>query len=147
MRSVLALFLRRCGFNVMDAATLSEARQIIAKERPDLTIVDYHLPDGSAFDLLNSARERDSTDATIVLTGIGTIDLAVRAIKAGAEHFLTKPVDLESLAHSNSSTVAASARCVPRSPTTCERRSWARAARSAAWRKWRLPPSNPTFRC
>ncbi len=97
MRNVLALYLRRCGFTVFDAANLADARQLQAKEGPDLTIVDYHLPDGTAFDLLTSTRERDSSEAVIVLTGLGTIDLAVRAIKSGAEHFLTKPVDLESL--------------------------------------------------
>jgi DNA-binding NtrC family response regulator len=97
MRNVLALYLRRCGFTVLDAATLAEAQQLQAKEVPDLTIVDYQLPDGTAFDLLQAARERDSSEAVIVLTGLGTIDLAVRAIKGGAEHFLTKPVDLESL--------------------------------------------------
>lgn len=97
MRNVLALYLRRCGFNVLDAATLAEARKLQAQETPDLTIVDYQLPDGTAFDLLNAARERESSEAVIVLTGLGTIDLAVRAIKSGAEHFLTKPVDLESL--------------------------------------------------
>jgi DNA-binding NtrC family response regulator len=97
MRNVLALYLRRCGFGVREAANLADARQLQAKEAPDLTIVDYHLPDGTAFDLLNSTRERESSEAVIVLTGLGTIDLAVRAIKSGAEHFLTKPVDLESL--------------------------------------------------
>jgi DNA-binding NtrC family response regulator len=97
MRNVLALYLRRCGFIVLDAATLADARKLQAQEIPDLTIVDYQLPDGTAFDLLNAARERESSEAVIVLTGLGTIDLAVRAIKSGAEHFLTKPVDLESL--------------------------------------------------
>src|SRR5690348_11691243 len=97
MRNVLALYLRRAGFTVLDAATLAEARRLQAKQAPDLTIVDYQLPDGTAFDLLTSARERDGSEAVIVLTGLGTIDLAVRAIKSGAEHFLTKPVDLESL--------------------------------------------------
>src|SRR4051812_2193820 len=97
MRNVLALYLRRCGFGVREAANLADARQLQAKEPPDLTIVDYHLPDGTAFDLLNTTRERESSEAVIVLTGLGTIDLAVRAIKSGAEHFLTKPVDLESL--------------------------------------------------
>lgn len=97
MRNVLALYLRRCGFNVLDAATLADARKLQAQETPDLTIVDYQLPDGTAFDLLSAARERESSEAVIVLTGLGTIDLAVRAIKSGAEHFLTKPVDLESL--------------------------------------------------
>jgi DNA-binding NtrC family response regulator len=97
MRNVLALYLRRCGFGVREAANLADARQLQAKEPPDLTIVDYHLPDGTAFDLLSSTRERESHEAVIVLTGLGTIDLAVQAIKSGAEHFLTKPVDLESL--------------------------------------------------
>src|SRR4051812_41306265 len=97
MRNVLALYLRRAGFTVLDAATLAEARRLQQKQAPDLTIVDYQLPDGTAFDLLTAARERDAGEAVIVLTGLGTIDLAVRAIKSGAEHFLTKPVDLESL--------------------------------------------------
>jgi DNA-binding NtrC family response regulator len=97
MRSVLALYLRRFGFAILEAANLADAKQLQLKESPDLTIVDYHLPDGTAFDLLSATRERDSHEAVIVLTGLGTIDMAVRAIKAGAEHFLTKPVDLESL--------------------------------------------------
>ena len=97
MRNVLALYLRRAGFTVLDAATLAEARRLQQKQAPDLTIVDYQLPDGTAFDLLTASRERDGSEAVIVLTGLGTIDLAVRAIKLGAEHFLTKPVDLESL--------------------------------------------------
>jgi len=97
MRNVLALYLRRAGFTVLDAATLAEARRLQSKQAPDLTIVDYQLPDGTAFDLLSATRERDASEAVIVLTGLGTIDLAVRAIKSGAEHFLTKPVDLESL--------------------------------------------------
>ena len=97
MRGVLALYLKRLGHTVVEAATLAEGRAQQAKEDPDLTLVDYHLPDGTAFDLIGSTRERDSAEAIIVLTGLGTIDLAVRAIKAGAEQFLTKPVDLESL--------------------------------------------------
>jgi DNA-binding NtrC family response regulator len=97
MRNVLSLYLRRAGFTVLDAATLAEARRLQQKQAPDLTIVDYQLPDGTAFDLLSTSRERDGSEAVIVLTGLGTIDLAVRAIKLGAEHFLTKPVDLESL--------------------------------------------------
>jgi len=97
MRGVLTLYLKRLGHTVVEAATLAEARAQQAKEDPDLTIVDYQLPDGTAFDLIGSTRERDSAEAIIVLTGLGTIDLAVRAIKAGAEQFLTKPVDLESL--------------------------------------------------
>ena len=97
MRGVLTLYLRRMGHTVVEAATLFDGRALQVTEDPDLTLVDYHLPDGTAFDLISSTRERESGEAIIVLTGLGTIDLAVRAIKAGAEQFLTKPVDLESL--------------------------------------------------
>ena len=97
MRSVLVLYLKRMGHQVLEAPTIAEARALSMGESPDLTIVDYNLPDGTAFDMIGSKADRDAGEAVIVLTGMGTIELAVRAIKAGAEHFLTKPVDLESL--------------------------------------------------
>jgi DNA-binding NtrC family response regulator len=97
LRTVLAAYLRRAGLEVLEAGNCKDARSLQARERPDVTVVDYELPDGTAFDVLNSMQERDAGEAAIVLTGLGTIDLAVRAIKSGAEHFLTKPVDVESL--------------------------------------------------
>jgi DNA-binding NtrC family response regulator len=97
MRGALATFLTKAGHRVLEAGNCSEGRALQTNEEPDLIIVDYHLPDGNAFDILSAAREREAGEAIIVLTGLGTIDLAVRAIKSGAEHFLTKPVDLESL--------------------------------------------------
>jgi DNA-binding NtrC family response regulator len=97
MRGVLSLYLRRAGFTVLEAGSCAEGQRAQLEESPDLTIVDYELPDGTAFDVIEAARQRDTGDAHILLTGVGTIDLAVKAIKAGAEHFLTKPVDLESL--------------------------------------------------
>ena len=47
-------------------------RQLQVAQHPDLTIVDYDLPDGTALDVLQSMRERDATDSAIVLTGMGT---------------------------------------------------------------------------
>src|SRR5215471_9865677 len=97
LRATLVTYLTRAGHRVFEAGSCAEGRALQVAEEPDLTIVDYNLPDGTAFDILSSARERGSGEALIVLTGAGTIELAVRAIKAGAEHFLTKPVDFESL--------------------------------------------------
>jgi DNA-binding NtrC family response regulator len=97
LRKGLATYLRRVGFDVVEAGSVAEGQRVLASEDPDLAIVDYQLPDGSAFDVLDAVRERDAGESVIVLTGAGTIDLAVTAIKSGAEHFLTKPVDLSSL--------------------------------------------------
>jgi len=55
------------------------------------------MPDGTALDLLPRLREIDSGIPLLVLTAHGSIDLAVRAIKEGAEQFLTKPLELPTL--------------------------------------------------
>jgi DNA-binding NtrC family response regulator len=55
------------------------------------------LPDGDALALLPRLRAVDASVPVVVLTGHGSIDLAVRAVKEGAEQFLTKPVELASL--------------------------------------------------
>ena len=97
MLGALSLFLKRSGYLVLQAATGADAIASFEREAPDVCIIDYHLPDTTAFELLPALRKRDPKAAIIVLTGHGTIELAVEAIKLGAEHFLTKPVDLKSL--------------------------------------------------
>jgi DNA-binding NtrC family response regulator len=91
-------FLASRGFDVQEAASLAQARASFQRERPDAIVVDYSLPDGNALDLLAEIHEVDPQLPIIVLTGHGSIDLAVRAIKEGAENFLTKPVELPALA-------------------------------------------------
>jgi DNA-binding NtrC family response regulator len=59
--------------------------------------MDYQLPDGNSLELLPKLRALDPGVPLIFLTGHGSIDLAVRAIKEGAEQFLTKPVELPAL--------------------------------------------------
>lgn len=66
-------------------------------ERPDVALVDYRLPDGTALDLMQRWKQSKLDFPVVVLTGHGTIDLAVRAIREGAENFMTKPLKLSSL--------------------------------------------------
>jgi DNA-binding NtrC family response regulator len=91
-------FLESRGFGVQEAASLEQARASFQRERPDAIVVDYSLPDGNALDLLPEIQAVDSQLPVVVLTGHASIDLAVRAIKEGAENFLTKPVELLALA-------------------------------------------------
>jgi len=97
LATALARFLRHCGHVVEVASDLQRAKDSFAAGPPDVAIVDYELPDGTAFNLLQHCRAADSSTAFIVLTGHGTIELAVDAIKLGAEQFLTKPINLKSL--------------------------------------------------
>ncbi len=93
-RSRMRAFLEGRGQQVSEAGTCAEARAILAALRPDAVVLDYALPDGSALELLAEMKELAPNTPALILTGHARIDLAVEAIKAGAEHFLTKPVDL-----------------------------------------------------
>jgi DNA-binding NtrC family response regulator len=86
------------GYEVDDADSLRAALESFQSARPDAAVLDYALPDGTALDLLPRLRALDPTVPLVVLTGHGSIDLAVQAVKEGAEHFFTKPVELATLA-------------------------------------------------
>jgi len=90
-------FLEAKGYAVTEAETCQEALAVFRGTRPDVALLDYRLPDGTALDLLPQLLRVDASVPIVVLTGHGSVDLAVRAIKDGAEQFLTKPVELPAL--------------------------------------------------
>ena len=90
-------FLEQHGYEIEEAESCQDAQQLFRNSRPDIVIADYMLPDGTALDLLPRLREIDANIPLLVLTAHGSIDLAVRAIKEGAEQFLTKPLELPTL--------------------------------------------------
>src|ERR1700704_2857831 len=66
-------------------------------EVPDADIRDYKMRDCTALDLLPQLLAIDAEVAVIVLTAHASVELAVSAIKEGAQQFLTKPVELPTL--------------------------------------------------
>lgn len=90
-------FLEARGYAVVDADSCRAAREQFQASPPDVAILDHHLHDGSAIDLLRSFKQVDPDVPLIVLTAYGSIDLAVQAVKEGAEQFLTKPIELPAL--------------------------------------------------
>ncbi len=98
LRVAVASSLRRLGFSILEASSCSQAKELLHKQRPDVVVTDLRLGDGDAFDVLARCREADANLSVFIVTGYGSIDLAVRAVKHGAEDFLTKPVDTNLLA-------------------------------------------------
>jgi DNA-binding NtrC family response regulator len=96
-RAALAEFLSARGLRALTARNCIEAEHICRTQRPDAVILDYELPDGNALDLMPRVKAIDPTMPVIILTGQGSIQLAVEAIKLGADQFLTKPTDLSTL--------------------------------------------------
>jgi DNA-binding NtrC family response regulator len=90
-------FLTVKGYEVYQAGSFREAQDLLIPIRPDVVILDCYLPDANAVQLLPQIREMDPDLAILILTGNASIDLAVQAIKMGADNFLTKPVELPAL--------------------------------------------------
>jgi DNA-binding NtrC family response regulator len=96
VRRAIGTFLERTGAEVSGAATGTEGLEAYERARPDVVILDLHLPDLGGLEVLERLRAQGA--AVILLTGHGDIDTAVRAMQLGAENFLTKPVDMTHLA-------------------------------------------------
>jgi len=88
----LAEVVGREGFTTKTATSLKEARNEIAKAPPDVLLIDLHLPDGSGLDLVKDFEETSATEI-VLITGHGTIETAVEAMRHGASDYLVKPVD------------------------------------------------------
>jgi two-component system, NtrC family, response regulator AtoC len=85
------------GYEPEVADTVKAGWASISKLLPDVAIVDLKLPDGSGLDLLHRIKETYPDVSVIILTGHATVDSAVKALKVGAEDYVTKPVDLPRL--------------------------------------------------
>ena len=93
LRSVLAAILEAEGFSTIQTERAEEALAVMAKELPVLVLTDQRLPGMSGTELLRHIKERWPEIPVLIATAYGEIEQAVQAIKAGAEHYLTKPVD------------------------------------------------------
>jgi DNA-binding NtrC family response regulator len=86
------------GYAVVRAETGAAALTEIDKIAPDLVLLDYLMPGMNGIEVLQTIRKTQNDLPIVMITAYGTIDLAVEAIKAGADDFITKPFDPEHLA-------------------------------------------------
>ncbi|HEU4415707.1 MAG TPA: response regulator, partial [Candidatus Angelobacter sp.] len=96
--TALSEFLRLEDYEVIQTVSLQSAYAALeTAETPDIAVIDFDLPDGTALDFMAALKTMNLGLKCIVLTGHGSINLAVKAIKEGADQFLTKPVDFSIL--------------------------------------------------
>ncbi len=88
----LCEFLSLEGFETTGAETLKSALAELQNKNYSLVITDVNLPDGDGLGLLDVVRKDYPQTVVIVITGYGTIESAVQAIKKGAYDYLTKPI-------------------------------------------------------
>ncbi len=85
------------GWEAHVAASGKEAQLRAREIGPDLAIVDLRMPGESGLDVVKDLRDWDSTVSIIVLTGYGSIATALEAVRRGADHYLSKPVDVDQI--------------------------------------------------
>ena len=89
-------YFERLTYEVWRESTGEQAMETFQRVRPDVVLLDLHLPDASGLVVLERLRREGA--AVILLTGQGDIETAVKAMQLGAENFLTTPVDMAHLA-------------------------------------------------
>src|SRR5688572_4232897 len=89
--------LRDEGYTVTGATTPTDALEIIRRQQFDVMLTDLHLPEMDGIALSRAAMEIDPKLIVIMMTGFGTIDTAVDAMKAGAVDYVVKPFKLKSV--------------------------------------------------
>lgn len=97
VRRLVGSYLTSEGYEVLEATRCSEALERFIDGHPDAVLLDHSLPDGTAVTLLPRLKTLRPFVPVLVLTGHGTIELAVECVKQGAEQFFTKPVELPAL--------------------------------------------------
>jgi two-component system response regulator AtoC len=96
-RELLAGFLKTKQYTVTIAASGAEAIQLNRTTGFDLVVMDLKMPELDGIETMARMKEIDPETSFIILTGYGTVESAVRAIKLGAYDYLNKPVNLDEL--------------------------------------------------
>lgn len=85
--------LEREGHTVDPAPSLTVAEEVLNAVQPDVVLLDLSLPDGHGLEFFERHQERLDDSVVVVMTAVGEIEHAVRAMKLGALDFLSKPID------------------------------------------------------
>ncbi len=101
-RKRLARAMTGRGYAVREAGTVEGATRAARDDSPELALVDMRLPSSapqgaSGLDVVRALKEIDPTTNVVVLTGYGSIATALEAVRLGATHYLTKPVDVDEI--------------------------------------------------
>src|SRR5688500_8634028 len=90
-------FFLKNGFEIVLASTTKQSFKFFLKEKFDLLLVDYRLPDGTGLDVLNFTRSQGLVIPTIIMTSFNDVRTAVKSIQLGAFDYITKPINPDEL--------------------------------------------------
>ena len=93
IQEVLRDRLESLGYEVLTASNGKDALESIAKESPQMVLLDIEMPEMNGLEVLKELRSRQTDLTVVIITAYGTIERAVQAMKAGAYDFIPKPFE------------------------------------------------------
>ncbi len=90
-------FLLEDEYQVFTSDNMADGKRIFIEEKINLVLLDLRLSEGSGLNLMEELLAVEPSAVVIIMTAYSTIDNSIRAIKAGAYYFITKPIDNEQL--------------------------------------------------
>lgn len=97
IRNFMVDVLQEQGYEVRAVSSGGEALRLFKKNSFDLIITDIAMPDMDGIQVLRAAKERDSNQDVVVMTGYASMEMAVESMKLGAADFITKPFNLDQI--------------------------------------------------
>src|SRR5262245_26939852 len=97
LRELLAIVLRREGYEVLLADNGRAAVELIEREPVDVLISDINMPDMSGVEVLRAAKKLDQDILGIMITAFASTETAIEAMRLGACDYLSKPFDIDLL--------------------------------------------------
>jgi two-component system response regulator PilR (NtrC family) len=94
---LIEITLMRMGLSTRSAMNLADAYRLVEAEHFDLCLTDMRLPDGDGIEMVEYIQQQHPEIPIAVITAHGNMELAVKALKAGAFDFVSKPVDIQIL--------------------------------------------------
>src|SRR3989338_10248786 len=93
IRESLYEILRIEGYRVQMASSGEDALRVLNKSDFDIVVTDFKLPKMNGIELLENIKKEKSKTEVILITGYGSIETAVEAMKKGAFDYITKPIN------------------------------------------------------
>jgi DNA-binding NtrC family response regulator len=90
--------LKKQGYDVSQAASGEDALKLVNEDVPDLVLLDIQLPGINGLDVLEKIKEIDASIVVIMVTALGVVETAVKAMRMGAHDYVNKPFNLDELA-------------------------------------------------
>jgi DNA-binding NtrC family response regulator len=90
--------LKKQGYEVLTAGSGEDALRLVREEAPDLVLLDIQLPGINGLEVLEKIKDQDDEIIVIMVTALGVLETAVKAMRSGAYDYLNKPFNLDELA-------------------------------------------------